>query len=205
MSHNSSDIDIPLSEKVKSLPGFFGIHLEEQAPYDILKSDGSIEVRCYRPQTHARVIVQGEFKEAQKKAFDLLAGYIFGENQKQEKIQMTTPVLFEQRPEYKNGPSKEWIMSFILPQNYILSNSPTPLSGQITLHERPLHLVASVGYTGLNNTEKIQEHTDVLKKWLKKRPWYIPMSGFQTAQFDGPLTIPFFRKNEIHVEVKHLH
>lgn len=46
MSHNNSVIDIPLNEKVKSLPGFFGIHLEEQAPYDILKSDGCIEVRC---------------------------------------------------------------------------------------------------------------------------------------------------------------
>lgn len=205
MSHNNSVIDIPLNEKVKSLPGFFGIHLEEQAPYDILKSDGCIEVRCYRPQTHARVTVRGEFKEAQKEAFALLAGYIFGENQKQEKIQMTTPVLFEQKMESKNGPSKEWAMSFILPQNYVLSNAPVPANNNITLHEHPVHLVASISYPGLNNTEKVEEYTEVLKKWLKKRPWYIPMSAFQTAQFDGPLTIPFFRKNEIHVEVKHLH
>lgn len=204
MGHNS-EIDIPLSEKVKDLPGFFGIHLEEQAPYDVLKSDGNIEIRCYRPQTQARVTVHGEFKEAQKEAFNLLAGYIFGENKVNEKIQMTTPVLLEQKLDHKKGPTNEWTMSFILPQNYLINNAPTPKESRITLHERPLQLVASVGYTGINSEEKIEENMGVLKKWLKKRPWYIPLAGFQTAQFDGPLTIPFFRKNEIHVEVKHLH
>ncbi|MEA9357420.1 heme-binding protein [Bacteriovorax sp. PP10] len=206
MSHNSnSDIDIPLSEKVKALPGFFGIHLEEQAPYDILKSDGGIEIRCYRPQTQARVSVHGEYKEAQKEAFNLLAGYIFGDNQIKDKIPMTTPVLMEQKIEHRKEPTKDWIMSFILPQNYLISTAPTPTDKRITLHELPVHLVASISYPGINNEEKVEEYTGILKKWLKKRPWYIPMSAFQTAQFDGPLTIPFFRKNEIHIEVKHLH
>lgn len=206
MSHNSnSDTDIPLNEKVKSLPGFFGIHLEEQAPYDILKSDNSVEIRCYKPQTQARVSVHGDFKEAQKEAFNILAGYIFGESNTHDKIPMTTPVLLEQKIDYKKGPSKDWVMSFILPQNYLISNAPHPTDKKITLHECPVHLVASICYAGINNEEKVEEYTGALKKWLKKRPWYIPISGFQTAQFDGPLTIPFFRKNEIHVEVKHLH
>ena len=204
MGHNS-DIDIPLSEKVKALPGFFGIHLEEQAPYDVLKSDGGVEVRCYRPQTQARITVHGEFKEAQKEAFNLLAGYIFGDNHVKEKIQMTTPVLLEQKIEHKKGPTKEWTMSFILPQNYLIHNAPNPENNRITIHERPVQLVACVSYAGINNEEKIEEYMGILKKWLKKRPWYIPLNGFQMAQFDGPLTIPFFRKNEIHVEVKHLH
>lgn len=206
MSHNSnSDIDIPLSEKVKALPGFFGIHLEEQAPYDILKSDGGIEIRCYRPQTQARVTTHGEFKEAQKEAFNLLAGYIFGDNHMKDKIPMTTPVLLEQKVEHRREPTKDWTMSFILPQNYLITTAPTPTDKRITLHECPVHLVASISYAGINNEEKVEEYTAILKRWLKKRPWYIPMSPFQTAQFDGPLTIPFFRKNEIHIEVKHLH
>lgn len=206
MGHNSnSDIDIPLSEKVKALPGFFGIHLEEQAPYDILKADLGIEVRCYRPQTQAKVSVHGEYKEAQKEAFNLLAGYIFGENHMKDKIPMTTPVLLEQKIDHRKESTKDWVMSFILPQNYLITNAPNPTDKRIIIQERPVHLVASISYAGINNEEKIEEYTSILKKWLKKRPWYIPMSGFQTAQFDGPLTIPFFRKNEIHVEVKHLH
>jgi hypothetical protein len=217
MNHNSShsELNIPLSEKVKSLPGFFGIQLEEQAPYDILKADAGIEIRCYRPQTQARVTVKGEFKEAQKEAFNRLANYIFGENQSQEKIKMTTPVLMHENTNEKepkksskkdNGKSqREWTMSFILPQNFLINNAPNPLDKKITIHERPVFLVASISYSGLNNEEKIEDHITILKKWLKKRPWYTPMSGFQIAQFDGPLTIPFFRKNEIHIEVNHIH
>lgn len=205
MNHNPhSELDIPLSEKVKSLPGFFGIHLEEQAPYDILKADAGIEIRCYRPQTQARVTVRGEFKEAQKEAFNKLANYIFGDNQTQEKIKMTTPVLMEHKNE--NGKSyKEWTMSFILPQHFLIKNAPSPVDKKISIHERPVYLAASISYAGLNNEEKIEEHILLLKKWLKKRPWYTPVSGFQIAQFDGPLTIPFFRKNEIHIEVNHIH
>ncbi|MBC7711892.1 MAG: heme-binding protein [Rhizobacter sp.] len=201
MSHNSSSHqDIPLSEKVKSLPGFFGIHLEEQAPYDVLKTEAGIEVRCYRPQTQARITVSGEFKEAQKEAFNSLASYIFGENTKNEKLLMTTPVLLEEK-----NKTKEWTMTFILPPEFSLANAPRPDNKNISLHERPVQLVASISYPGLNNPEKIAEFSEVLKKWLKKRPWYTPVSEFQTAQFDGPLTIPFFRKNEIHIEVKHIH
>lgn len=199
----NSNIDIPLSEKVKVLPGFFGIHLEEQAPYDILKADAGIEVRCYRPQTQASIIVSGNYHEAQKEAFNILAGYIFGENIENAKIPMTTPVLMEHRGLKKE--SEIWNMSFILPQNFLIQNAPSPINKKIKIHERPVHLVASISYAGINSEEKINEYTVILKKWLKKRPWYTPVGEFQAAQFDGPLTIPFFRKNEIHVEVNHIH
>jgi hypothetical protein len=206
MGHNSnSNIDIPLNEKVKDLPGFFGIHLEEQAPYDILKADSGIEIRCYKPQTQAKVSVHGDYKEAQKEAFNLLAGYIFGENHTKDKIPMTTPVLLEQENDHYSESTKNWIMSFILPQNYLINNAPRPTEKRISIQERPVHLIASISYAGINNEEKIEEYTTILKRWLQKRPWHIPMSGFLTAQFDGPLTIPFFRKNEIHIEVRHLH
>lgn len=205
MSHNSNtNHEIPLGEKVKSLPGFFGIHLEEEAPYDVLKSESGIEIRCYRPQTQARVTALGDFKTAQKEAFNVLAGYIFGENKTNEKIQMTTPVLLEEKSDDKNN-LKEWTMSFILPPQYSMENSPKPEDPRISLHDRPVQLVASIGYAGFNSLEKVSEHSVLLKRWLKKRPWYIPVSGFQTAQFDGPLTIPFFRKNEIHIEVMNIH
>lgn len=200
MSHDSnSQLDIPITEKVKVLPGFFGLALEEQAPYEIIKVDAGIEIRCYRPQVRASITVVGEYKASHKEAFNSLASYIFGSNQETQKIQMTTPVLLAE------SKVKEWTMSFILPQSFMLENAPKPDDSRILLEERPLHLVASISYAGINNEEKIEEYTGILKKWLKKRPWYVPLSEFKTAQFDGPLTIPFFRKNEIHIEVKHIH
>lgn len=201
MSHNPpSEFDIPLSEKVKMLPGFFGLALEEQVPYEVLKNDNTIEIRSYGPQLRASMICKGDFREASKEALDCLAGYIFGQNLTNEKITMTTPVLMREKSE-----DKEWLTSFILPPSFILKTAPRPEDKRITLSEHPAHLVASISYAGINNTEKIKEHSAILKKWLKRRPWYVPLGEFQTAQYDGPLTIPFFRKNEIHIDIKHIH
>ena len=178
MNHDShSQLDIPINEKVKGLPGFFGLQLEEQAPFEILKVDGGIEIRSYKPQTRASISVTGEFKEAYKEAFNGLAGYIFGNNKTGEKIQMTTPVLLQETA------SKEWTMSFILPQQFVTQTAPKPEDNRILLEDYPLHLLASISYAGINNEEKINEYSGILKKWLKKRPWYIPLSDFKTAQY----------------------
>lgn len=201
MNHNSDTHPyIPLSEKFRSLPGFFGAQLEEQAPYDVLKTEAGIEIRSYHLQTQARVTIRGDFKEAQKEAFNALAGYIFGANKKNEKMNMTTPVLLEEK-----NINHEWTMTFILSANNSIANLPKPDDKRISLHERPMHISASISYPGISNEDKIAEYSATLKRWLKRRPWYVPISEFQTAQFDGPLTIPFFRKNEIHIEIKHIH
>lgn len=200
MSHDShTHFGIPLSEKLKVLPGFFGPQLEEQAPYDILKIDAGVEIRCYRPQTRASTTVRGDYKEAYKEAFNTLAAYLFGNNSTCKKLEMTTPLLL------KKESDNEWSMSFILSQASLLKGAPVPDDQRIQLKEYPLQIIASISYGGMSNEEKISEYSGILKQWLKKRPWYIPQGDFQTAQFDGPLTIPFFRKNEIHVEVKQLH
>jgi hypothetical protein len=44
-----------------------------------------------------------------------------------------------------------------------------------------------------------------LKKWLRKHPWYLSIGEVQKAVYDGPLTLPFLRKNELHLEVKNMH
>ncbi len=201
MSQDShTQLDIPLSEKVRSLPGIFGLQLEDQAPYEVLKADGAgIEVRAYKPQIRATITVEGEYREAYKEAFNTLANYIFGANATNEKISMTTPVILKEIKE------DEWIMSFILPQEFLNKSLPTPDDERIKFEDLPAHIVASISYAGINNEEKMNEYSGILKKWLRKRPWYIPLDSFKTAQYDGPLTIPFFRKNEIHMTVKQIH
>ena len=112
-------------------------------------------------------------------------------------MNMTTPMLMEE-----TSSAQVWTMSFILSADFSMTHLPKPDDKRISLHERPVHMIASISYPGISNEEKIAEYSATLKKWLKRRPWYVPVSEFQTAQFDGPLTIPFFRKNEIHIEIK---
>lgn len=194
------EMEIPLNGKIKALPGFFELALEEQAPYEIIKNDNAIEIRAYASQLHATLMTRGNYKEASNEAFNALTGYIFGHNQLNEKIQMTTPVLLR-----ASSLETEWSMSFILPKNFTVKDAPRPVDSRIQINQCPARQVASISYSGINNEEKIEEHVEILKKWLKKRPWYIPLGDFQTAQYDGPLTIPFFRKNEIHIDIKHTH
>ena len=53
------------------------------------------EIRYYDSYIVAKTTVKGEFKEAQGAAFRILAGYIFGDNEKKQKIAMTAPVVQE--------------------------------------------------------------------------------------------------------------
>jgi hypothetical protein len=88
---------IPFTELLKSVPGFFGIRLEEEPKYDVIETLGDVEVRRYAPALIARLTVPGRFEEAVDQAFDRLARYIFGENSGEVKLAMTVPV--EQKPE----------------------------------------------------------------------------------------------------------
>jgi hypothetical protein len=189
-----SELSIPFIERIKVIPGIFGIHLQEQTYYEILRSDGPFEVRFYHPLKMATITLDDSSKEAQKEAFISLAGYIFGNNISGEKMIMTYPVVQEDQE-----------ISFILPQEYITKTIPSPTDDRIVIKQTQFRLVATVTYTGTNTDEKIAEHTIELKKWLKKHPWYLPVGHVQTALYDCSLTLPFLRKNELHLEVKNMH
>jgi hypothetical protein len=68
----------------------------EEPSYEVLEQADEYEVRRYAPYLVAEVDVEGDFGEAGNKAFRLLSGYIFGDNQTEEKMSMTAPV--ESRP-----------------------------------------------------------------------------------------------------------
>ena len=67
-------------------------HAIEQPRYQVLQSDGAFELRQYEPMLVAHVEVEGDASGARNAGFRLLAGYIFGGNQGQRKIEMTAPV-----------------------------------------------------------------------------------------------------------------
>ena len=64
----------------------------EQPEYQIINSNGPIEIRSYGPMIAAEAEVRGERKAAINEGFRLIAGYIFGNNAPHSKIDMTAPV-----------------------------------------------------------------------------------------------------------------
>ena len=74
-------LHIPLTERLKSIPEIFGIRLNEEAHYEVVKKDGAFEIRQYSRQLIARVTIhEPNFEKFKGRAFEKLARYIFGEN-----------------------------------------------------------------------------------------------------------------------------
>ena len=189
-----NSLNIPLTEKLKGIPGIFGIRLGEGPLYSVVASEGDKEIRKYRPCILASISINGTFEEVRKEAFISLASYIFGKNKDKKHLKMTAPVLHVPT-------GSGWTMSFILPTKYTLASAPTPQDKRIQLHKKPEHIAATIRYSGVNNQEKIKKYSAELMRWLSRKHLYNPIGEIQSAQYDGPTTIGFLRKNEIHVEV----
>lgn len=187
----------------------FGIRNSEEAKYSVLYTENNIQIRQYQELLIAQTQSKGDYEESSSSAFKLLAAYIFGENQSQEKIEMTIPVLQKNQsekiemtvPVYQQENSDAWTMTFVLPSKYTLETIPIPLNKNIELKLVPAKKVATIRYTGFINSKKIKDHADQLLSWLENNG-YTSISEPYSAGYDPPWTIPFLRRNEVQIEIE---
>ena len=65
----------------------------ETPKYSVLRKNKNIEIRQYSEYIQAEVEVNSSnYRSAIEKGFEILAGYIFGNNVSRKKIDMTAPV-----------------------------------------------------------------------------------------------------------------
>lgn len=186
---------IPVVEMLKSIPEFFGLRVNEEPHYTVVEHADGFEVRQYSPQIRARVTAEAmgaeEFREH---AFKKLANYIFGGNMKRVKLPMTAPVL-------RTSEGRNRTMWFILPAKFTLAHAPRPLDPDVQLEEMPSQTFAVLKYSGPNSEEQIADHHVQLLQCLEKYGGYAADSDAIVAQYDGPFSLPFVRRNEILVRV----
>lgn len=190
----------------------FGVRSEENPRYEVLMKDGNKEIRSYSSYIVAKTQVQGEFKEVQGEAFRILAGYIFGANDKKQKISMTAPVKQEPSPESEKiamtAPVTQaptdggWVMSFMMPSKYKMEDLPTPKDKRITLEEVPAKLFGVIEYSGTGSASTNSQMASELHEWLVTNNNYEIISKPSYAGYNPPWTIPFFRRNEMMYELK---
>jgi hypothetical protein len=190
----------------------FGIRSSETPKYTILESEGDKEIRSYPSYVVAQTTVTGEFKDAQGDAFRILAGYIFGKNQKKQKLDMTTPVRQEKAmesekismtaPVMQSQSPSGLVMSFMMPSKYSMSDLPTPLDERVVLKEVPATTFAVIRYSGLGSQSTNTEKASELKDWLIAQKKYQVTSEPSFAGYDPPWTLPFLRRNEMMFEIK---
>ena len=191
-----------------------GIHSEEQPNYRVIETDDNKEIRQYQAYIVAKTQVQGEYRQAQRQAFRILAAYIFGENENQQDIAMTAPVtqrpaatsesIAMTAPVLQSGQGQQWSMSFMMPAKYTLDSLPVPKNEQIRFERIPARLMASIQYSWYGSEERNQAMAEQLQQWLETKQQYKPVTAPVYAGYDPPWTIPFFRTNEILIEIEPL-
>ncbi|MEI6069778.1 MAG: heme-binding protein [Methylococcaceae bacterium] len=187
----------------------FGIRTADQPTYQVLNDYGHIQIRRYPALVVAETEVIADYKNSSNQGFQRLAGYIFGNNQKKQKMAMTAPVIQQQQaetlamtaPVIQQQSGDVWLMAFVLPKGYSVLTAPLPNDQAVIIKELPEKKVAVIRYTGSLCEAGIQENSETLKNWLTQQG-YKALSPLRSAAYDPPWTLPFLRRNEVHIDIE---
>lgn len=171
----------------------YGQHNIETYSYKVDKVYDKFEIRSYEASLFTSVTLSSkEFKEVSNKGFSILAGYIFGGNESNEKIAMTSPVAMTLED--------SMTMMFMVPKKFNKENLPKPNQSEIEFREEPAKKVAAISFGGWSNDEKIEKYKNQLVQSLSKEG--IKFSNrFYFLGYNAPYEV-FNRKNEIIVELE---
>lgn len=187
----------------------FGIQSEEKPTYKVLLKEDQYEIRSYPPALIAKVTVDGPYKDARSKAFKILAGYIFGKNKGENSISMTSPVEIKKEstkiamtsPVEIKKESNKYTMAFFMPKKYTLETLPKAIDTRIIFEMSNPKIVASLQYSGSNTKAMSEEKSLELRDWINKIPEYKSTKGYSFLGYNPPWTLPFMRRNEVHILV----
>ena len=165
----------------------------ETYPYAIIKKYDTFEIRSYEATlfTSVKLPTKG-FKKSSSKGFSILAGYIFGNNERNEKISMTSPVTMTLED--------STTMMFMVPKELKKEMLPKPDQSLIEFKEEPAKTVAAISFSGWANDKKIEKFKQELKSALDVEG--ITYSNrFYFLGYNAPYEV-FNRKNEVIVELQ---
>jgi hypothetical protein len=165
----------------------------ETYAFTIIDSYETIEIRQYEASLFTSVqMPSNNYRKTSSKGFSVLAGYIFGGNDKEEKIAMTSPVAMSLKD--------STTMLFLVPKKYTRDNLPVPNDSSIEFKDVPEKKVAAISFGGWANDSKIASFKKKLIDVLNSKGIKYT-DNFYFLGYNAPMEV-FNRKNEIIVELK---
>lgn len=183
------------------------------APYTVLKSDDTqkIEVRKYDPMILVSTSMSGTKGSS---AFRKLFKYIGGGNEGATEIAMTAPVIMDNKrttkkgteismtaPVFMNESAGTSLMSFVMPNDFTLETTPKPTDPDVKVSELKNYQVAAIQFSGTLSDSNVDEHTIILTAWITNNG-YTAIGEPVKAGYNGPITLPMMRRNEVLIEVR---
>jgi hypothetical protein len=164
----------------------------ETQKYEVLYTRENFEIRFYPEAILATVEMNGTYDNSRNSGFQVLAGYIFGGNEENSQIAMTSPVRM-------SGNEKLNTMSFVLPSKMEFDNLPEPKDKRILLHKSKPMYTASLQFGGYANEADIAKHREKLAEILKQLNIQ-HTNQFEFLGYNSPFQ-PVNRRNEVQVEI----
>ena len=163
----------------------------DEEHYIFLDNIEEIEIREYKELVYASFTPESE--DQRNMSFRNIAPYIFGENSRSEKIEMTSPVVIKM---HNNNE-----MAFIMPNRYELENLPKPHNNKLELYEEKSNIKAAIRYSGYSNSEKEKKMINRLESILNKNNISYG-NDFELLVYNSPYEF-MNRRNEITVSIKY--
>jgi len=165
----------------------------EEHKYEVVKNYEGFEIRKYESALFSYTVMEkGSYRELSGQGFRRLAGYIFGDNDKNQKIAMTTPVTMDM--------DDSVTMKFMVPKGIEVKDLPKPNNPNVKFEKEPEKTIAAIEFGGWATDEKIAEYTAKLKLLLAENE-IEHIGKFSFLGYNPPYEMTN-RRNEVVVEVE---
>lgn len=166
-------------------------------PYEITGTAGEIEFRTYPSLVLATVESAGD-----DSGFNLLFGYISGNNTPRQTISMTAPVITATKiPMTAPVVSDARTMSFVMPPGKNLDEVPEPLDDRVRIVPVPEREVAVIRFRGTASQEEVTAIEARLREGLDEAG-VEPVGEAFLMRYNPPWVPGFLRRNEVGIEIR---
>jgi hypothetical protein len=165
----------------------------ERARYKVVARDRDIEIRDYAPMIVAETELSADREQAIQHGFRRLADYIFGNNTGGRVVAMTAPVT-------QQGEAENWRVRFMMPGRHTMETLPQPNNPAVMLKTIEGKYIAAIRFSGTARDARLRHHTERLEAFIRDNGLR-PLSPPAYAFYNPPWTPPFFRRNEVMIEI----
>lgn len=164
----------------------------EMPAYSVIKKYGSMEIRQYPNMVVAQtMLMQSTQEQKMSGGFRTIAGYIFGGNDRNQKIAMTAPVVM------KMGDTAS--MYFMMPKQYNSTQLPKPNSSKVEIVNERARVLAVIRFGGFSSEMKIEKYKNKLAAIISENN--LKTTGpYMYMGYNAPWDV-INRRNEVAIEV----
>ena len=164
----------------------------EEYPHEVINAYQNFEIRRYEEALFSSIRLNStSFKQGSSKGFSILANYIFGGNDRKQRIAMTSPVTMTLEDNMR--------VMFMIPNSLERDDMPLPNDRLIDFILEPKKTLAVVTFGGWAGDKKIAKYKSRLTEALSNEGIQHE-NKFFVFGYNPPYEI-FNRRNEVAVEI----